>query len=74
MLTEFLYRALDAKIGIVVATDDVERLRAKLYAERRSAENPAFDDLVFKPSNSNPTSELWIVKKNPTVEPSDAEA
>jgi hypothetical protein len=61
-----LYRALDAKIGISVATNDVERLRAKLYSDRRAAQNPAFENLVIKPSHTQPTAELWIVRKDIT--------
>ncbi len=72
---EFLYRALDAAYGISISTSDVERLRAKLYAARREAANPAFEDLSFRPSHALPTSELWIVKKTlPSQEPANAPA
>lgn len=72
MYLELLYKALDSQFGIVVSTDDVERLRAKLYAERRAVQNPAFEDLVFKPSHANPTTELWIARKHPRTESPDA--
>ena len=62
-LTEFLYRALESRVGIVIKTSDVKGLQAKLYAERSKAKNPAFEALTFAPSRTNPKSELWIVKK-----------
>ena len=60
---EFLYRALDARIGIIVLTSDVKRFQAKLYETRRKAENPDFELLTFAPSRTNPATELWIVRK-----------
>lgn len=58
---ELLYRALEAPLGIVVRTSDPERARQRFYAARKT--NPAFDELSIKPSNTNPGSELWIVRK-----------
>lgn len=60
---ELLYRALESSLGIVVSTDDPELLRKKLYALRKEAQNPDFDNLVFKPSVSKPESELWIINQ-----------
>lgn len=60
---EFLYRALEAPIGIIVLTNDTKRLQAKLYETRRKAENPAFEALTFAPSRVSPDTELWIVRK-----------
>lgn len=57
---EHLYRAASTPRGIVVETDDVTRLRAKLYALMR--EYPQFSNLSLIPSPVNP-SELWIVNK-----------
>lgn len=62
---EFLYRALEARLGIVVRTSDPERLRTKLYAERRLAANPDFEVLSITPSRTSPNEELWIVRKSP---------
>lgn len=70
-LSEFLYRALDSKFGIAILTSDVTTLRAKLYAARKAALNPAFEELAIKPSNSLPDSVLWIVRRSPQ-EPSNA--
>lgn len=61
-MLEILYAALASPKGVVVKTNDVERLRAKLYAARREEHDEALNSLGFTPS---PTSEdeLWIVKK-----------
>jgi len=61
-MIELLYEALDKEIGIKVATDNVERLRQKLYQFRR--ENPIFEPLSFIVSPTNPNGELWIVKRH----------
>jgi hypothetical protein len=62
---ELLYRALDSSIGIVVRTSDPERARARFYEARRTAQNPAFDDLTICPSRSLPDTHLWLVRKRP---------
>src|SRR5690606_18328737 len=61
-MIELLYEALDKEIGIKVATDNVERLRQKLYQFRR--ENPIFEHLLFIVSPTNSNGELWIVKRH----------
>lgn len=60
-LLQFLYDALAAEWGVVVATDDPERLRQKLYPLRKADE--VFTPLAFIISPFNPSGELWIVKK-----------
>lgn len=60
-MIEILYDALASDLGIIVHTDDVPRLRQKLYAERRK--DPALKALAFTPSPTSPGSELWIVKR-----------
>jgi hypothetical protein len=66
-LLERLYDALRSPLGVIVETDDTERLRAKLYALRRKheAREPGFHSLAFLTSPTNPTTELWIIRKNP---------
>lgn len=59
-LTELLYNALSAERGIVVETNDPERLRQRLYAIRRESED--FTPLAFIISPLNGL-DLWIVKK-----------
>lgn len=62
-MIELLYKALDSALGVVVLTNDPERLRQKLYAARREAMNPDFESLTFMPSRGSPDTELWIVKR-----------
>jgi len=69
---EFLFRALDAKVGIVVSTNNPDLLRTKLYAARRQAMNPIFEELSILISRTSPSNEIWIVRKTPQ-EPTDAE-
>lgn len=64
-LLEFLYDALRSPHGVIIETDDVERLRQKLYAERRKADDESLSVLALVPSPLAPQSELWIVKARP---------
>lgn len=59
-LTEILYDATRSAYGLVVETDNAERLRQKLYALRRG--NSDFDNLSFIISPINGV-DLWILKK-----------
>lgn len=60
-LVDILYQAYHSERGVVVETNDPERLRQKLYALRR--ENLAdFEPLAFVISPLNP-GDLWIVKQ-----------
>lgn len=54
---EVLYASLHADFGVVVETEDAERLRQKLYAIRK--ENPDFLPLAFVLSPFDST--LWII-------------
>ena len=63
-LIDILYKALRAEIGIVVRTNDPERLRQKLYAARKEDEDLA--SLRITISRTSPENELWIVKNNGT--------
>jgi hypothetical protein len=60
-LAEFLYQAYASPLGIILETDDPERLRQKLYAIRKG--NPDFAVLSFVISPLNP-GDLWILKRN----------
>jgi len=60
-LLEILYEAYRAELGIVVSTNDPERLRQKLYAERKK--DPELACLSFRISPTNPGAELLIIKK-----------
>jgi hypothetical protein len=60
-LLEILYEAYRSELGIVVSTNDPERLRQKLYAARKK--DPDLARLSFRISPTSPESELHIEKK-----------
>lgn len=60
-LLEILYEAYRADLGVIVQTNDPERLRQKLYAERKK--DPELACLSFRISPTAPESELLIIKK-----------
>lgn len=60
-LLALLYAAVNSPYGIVVETDDAERLRQKLYAIRREYEAD-FSNLSFVISPMN-GADLWIINK-----------
>jgi hypothetical protein len=61
-LLELLYEAYRSELGIIVQTNDPERLRQKLYAERKK--DPDLACLSFRISPTSPENQLFIVKKN----------
>lgn len=61
-LLELLYAAYREPLGVVIKTSDPERLRQKLYAERKK--DPDLACLSFRISPTSPETELFIVKKN----------
>lgn len=61
-LIDILYQALNAKIGVVVRTSEPEKLRQKLYAERRK-DPDTFANLAIMLSRTSPESEIWVMKK-----------
>jgi hypothetical protein len=67
-LLSLLYSALRAEIGISVATDNVERLRNKLYAARKSLMDPDLELLFLAPDPDRPSTHLFIAKKRITLE------
>lgn len=62
---ELWYAALhsESPFGIVVETDGLERLRAKMYQARASCDDPSLENLVITTSPINP-NQLWIVKQD----------
>lgn len=60
-LLDLLYRALASERGIVVETSDPERLRQKLYAERKK--DPDLAQLSINISRTQPENQIWIVKR-----------
>lgn len=61
MLIDLLYQALRAPLGVVVKTTDPDRLRQKLYAERKKDEDLACISIMK--SRTAPDSEILLVKK-----------
>lgn len=59
--SELLYEALASPLGLIIETNDPTALRAKLYQLRKT--DPAFECLSFVTSRTNPTTQLWIVRK-----------
>lgn len=59
-LTELLYDALRTPLGIVIQTEDPERLRQRLYPIRKGHEDFSQLSFVISPING---LDLWIVNK-----------
>lgn len=59
-LVELLYAAYHSELGVVVETNDAERLRQKLYPLRKEQE--MFECLAFVISPLNGI-DLWIIKQ-----------
>lgn len=57
---ELLYDATRSQFGIVIETNDAERLRQRLYSIRK--DNPDFEALSFVISPFN-GKDLWILNK-----------
>lgn len=68
-LIEHLYSALHSEFGVIVRTNNVERLRSRLYLLRK--EDPSLAAVSITTSPTAPDSELWIVRNGKDV--SDAE-
>lgn len=68
-LLEYLYDALRSPLGVVLDTEDPERLRQRLYALRaeRQGTDPNLRTLAFIISPTNP-SQLWILRRSATNE------
>lgn len=58
---ELLYEALNTEFGLIVTTNEPDRLKQKLYAIRK--EDPALGVLSLVTSPTAPAGEIWIVRK-----------
>lgn len=58
-LLAILYQAAESQHGLSVTTNDVNKLRQRLYATREG--HPQLAALRFSPSPVDP-NELWILK------------
>lgn len=71
-LIEILYQALEAEFGVIVETNDVPNLRAKLYAVR--AEHlDEFEHISLMPHRAAPTTHLLVIKRPRDAEDGTAE-
>lgn len=59
-LVQLLYEALDTPFGLVIETNDAERLRQKLYPLRKEQEIFLPLSFVISPLNG---VDLWILNK-----------
>lgn len=61
-LIDILYTALRSPRGIIVRTSDPNKLRQRLYKERKT--DPDLEVLSFNTSPFDAEGELWIIKKD----------
>lgn len=57
-----LYEALGTPLGVVVQTDNPEKLRQKLYRLRDGSDDPMLKELSIVISPTMPQSQVWLVK------------
>lgn len=58
----YLCEAVTRRLGLVLSTNDPDRLIARLGECRRRAGDPRFASLIFRRNPAAPTSEVFIVK------------
>lgn len=61
-LTQILYDAIHAEHGILVRSNDANRLRGRLYQVRRDLKDPELDPITIAVNPTSPETELMIVK------------
>jgi len=64
-LLEHLYSALHSDLGIVLATDDPEGLRQKLYRERKKDPDLADIQISFSPTTPG---QVFLINKGGTTD------
>lgn len=60
-LLKHLYDALSSEFGIVLRSDNPTKLRERLYPLRKT--EPEFAELSFVLSPTNPSTDLWIIRR-----------
>lgn len=60
---ELWYTALGSPSGIIVETSDPEAAKQKLYRLRDESKDEDLSVLSIVTSPTNPTKDLWIVKR-----------
>ena len=59
-------RALESELGIAIATNQPQLLRQELYAARKAAANPAFDEvIIFLPKDKD---EVFLCRKSVEID------
>lgn len=71
-LIEILYAAMREELGVVVTTNDLPNLRAKLYA-LRSEHLDEFEQISLMPHRAAPTTHLLVIKRPRDAEDGTAE-
>lgn len=57
---EILYEALGTRFGLVVETEDAERLRQRFYSLRKECDDFAPLSFLISPINGK---DLWVLKR-----------
>ncbi len=57
------YEALGSPLGIIIECNDPEKAKQRLYTLRREAADPDLESISIMTSPTNPTKDLWLVKK-----------
>lgn len=73
-LLTLLYSAMRAQVGISVETDNVDRLRTKLYAARAKIGDPELELLMLTPDPARPATHLFIAKTRIKIEGASPDA
>lgn len=68
-LLSYLYQAMASRFGIVMRTDNLAILRARLYKARAESGDDDLSCLQFRPDPAAPDSRLWIIKGEQKNEP-----
>lgn len=67
MEIEFLYAALNAEIGVIVNSSNVDLTKARMY--KLIKENPELSGLSLLTSPVSPSTEIYVVRKEVPVVP-----
>lgn len=57
------YEALASEVGIIIQTDNPDLTRQRLYAMRKSLNDPDLESISIQTSPTNPGQDLWLVKR-----------
>jgi hypothetical protein len=66
-MLELWYAAANTPLGLVVRTDNRDKLKMRLYAARAKAHDPTLDAISIVCPASEP-DRLWLIRKEPADE------